>query len=408
VTLWLAAAEPDGAQPLVRLRYGPRGEAVGTAFRRALAEGGDVVAVEARRERPGASPEVAARGVSAVRPYSLAAGLDAALWRSAVVAARAVEAAPGSGEEAAAASAAPLRDPAFYPRSAARWSRVLANRLLRRRPWYVLVRERRDDALRGWGPDEGLVRWERGHTYADPFLLEHDGRHHLFCEHVRPGSGRGVVSHVELEPEGAAGPPVPVLEEPYHLSYPFVFAWDGAFWMIPETAAAGQVRLYRATAFPSGWQLAQVLLDDVVAVDSTLFEDGGRWWLFTSAGRRGASLGEELQLFGASSPLGPWEPHPASPVVSDIRGGRSAGVIFREDGRVLRPAQDGSRRYGWAVSLREVTELTPERYEEREVGRIEPGDVPGARAVHAYARDSRFEAIDARRRERRWSARRPA
>jgi hypothetical protein len=405
LAVWLAAAEPDFAGDVVRLRYGAAAVDVEGAFRAALASGYDVVEIEARLERAGAPPLVLARGATAVRPFSLAAGVDAALWRSAVLACRAAES-PRAGEAAAPPALGAPEDRFFYARSLARWSRVLGVRLAYRRPWRVLVRERGGDPVGDWGPDEGLVRWEPGHSYADPFLFEHEGRHHLFCEHVRPGTGRGVVSHVELEPGRRAREPVPVLETDGHLSYPFVFAWRGEVWLIPEEAAEERVRLFRAAPFPRRWELESVLLDGVPAADTTLLERDGRWWLFTSLGPRGATLGEELHLFTAATPLGPWEPHPASPVVVDIRGGRSAGAFLDDGSRLIRPAQDASRRYGWAVSFREVVELTTEAYAEREVGRLEPGQVPGVRAVHTYARDSRFEAIDVRRREPRLSLRR--
>ena len=253
------------------------------------------------------------------------------------------------------------------------------------------------------GEDAGLVRWQRGHIYADPFLFERDGQHHLFFEDVPLGTGRGEISHVELHPGGEPATPVPVLQADHHLSYPFVFSHGGEVYMIPETGDVAQIRLYRAVRFPTEWELDRVLVDDIRAADATLLEADGRWWMFASVGGRGTTLGDELHLFLADSPLGPWARHPGNPVVCDIRAARPAGAILRDGDRLVRPAQDGSRRYGWAVSLREITMLTPERYEERELERLQPGDVAGARAVHTYSRDGRFEAIDARRRERRFT-----
>jgi hypothetical protein len=80
-------------------------------------------------------------------------------------------------------------------------------------------------------------------------------------------------------------------------------------------------------------------------------------------------------------------------------------------GRLVRPGQDGSRRYGEAISFREIDVLTPEAYAEHEVARLGPADVRRARATHTTTRDSRFEAIDVRRRELRlprgWTHGRP-
>ena len=45
-----------------------------------------------------------------------------------------------------------------------------------------------------------------------------------------------------------------VLDEPFHLSYPQVFQWQGAWYMTVESAGARRVSLYRATDFPLRWE----------------------------------------------------------------------------------------------------------------------------------------------------------
>ena len=337
---------------------GREGERAEPAFRRAIANDDGVVVVEATLRQRDAGATVVSRAVSGVRPFSLASSLNLALWRSATLACRAAESLPGLAEpvpDTARGRGRPVGAISAFLLLAPRWGSVLVHRVLYRRPWYVLVRERRSEALAGWGEDAGLVRWQRGHTYADPFLFERDGRHHLFVEDVPPGTDRGVISHVELRPGNDPGTPVPVLQADHHLSYPFVFSHGGEVYMIPETGDVAQIRLYRAARFPTEWEFDRVLVDDIRAADATLLEAEGRWWMFASVGGRGTTLGDELHLFHAASPLGPWAPHPANPVVSDVRAARPAGAILRDGDRLVRPAQDGSRRYGWAVSLREIT-----------------------------------------------------
>ena len=137
--------------------------------------------------------------------------------------------------------------------------------------------------------------------YADPFLFEHEGRHHLFCEDVG-GDGRGVICHSELPADGArAEPPECVLARPYHLSYPFVFAHDGETFMIPETSAVKRVELYRARDFPRSWEREAILLDGIDAADATLIAHDGRLWLFAAIAADGASSLDELHLFSATS-----------------------------------------------------------------------------------------------------------
>ena len=247
--------------------------------------------------------------------------------------------------------------------------------------------------------------------YADPFLFEHEGRHHLFCEELPPGAKRAVISHTELRLDGGvADPPAPVLEEPYHLSYPFVFAHEGELLMIPETSAVGRVQLYRAVEFPHRWEHEAVLLDDLDAADATLLAHGDRLWLFAGVAAADASSLDELHLFWADVLRGPWHAHPGNPVVSDVRCARPAGAIQRWGSRLVRPGQDGSRRYGGAVSFRQIDLLSESEYAEHEIARLEPGELGDARATHTYNSDGRFEAIDLRRREPRvtlgWTRRR--
>jgi hypothetical protein len=412
LVVWLAERPvPDGeTRDVLYLRHGRLPQPAEDAFRRALLGGATCVETEVLLRGVGGTVVVVERTVSGVRPFSLTLSRDLALWKLAAVIRRAAERAPGldlPAPESEPAGPAPSTA-ALIAHAATTWGRVLAIRLLFRRPWSVRVRERGPELTRGWSVESDLVHWARGHLYADPFLFEHEGRHHLFCEEQLPGAGRAVISHTELRLDGAAAdPPTPVLARPYHLSYPFVFAHEGETFMIPETSAAARVELYRAVEFPHRWEREAVLIDDLDAADATLLAHEGRLWLFASVAPANASSLDELHVFWASSPRGPWRPHPRNPVVSDARCARPAGAVQRWGSRLVRPGQDGSRRYGGAISFREIDVLSSSDYAEHEIARLEPADLGDARATHTYAADGRFEAIDLRRREPRGRSRLP-
>ncbi|TGQ25519.1 formyl transferase, partial [Mesorhizobium sp. M00.F.Ca.ET.216.01.1.1] len=59
--------------------------------------------------------------------------------------------------------------------------------------------------------------------YADPFPVLYRGQVTLFVEDYIHRAGKAILSAVAFGPNGPAGTPKPVLELPYHLSYPFVF-----------------------------------------------------------------------------------------------------------------------------------------------------------------------------------------
>ena len=48
-----------------------------------------------------------------------------------------------------------------------------------------------------------------------------------------------------------------------HLSYPYVFAHAGAWYMVPESAQDRRVALYRALDVPYEWERVATLIDGV-------------------------------------------------------------------------------------------------------------------------------------------------
>lgn len=218
--------------------------------------------------------------------------------------------------------------------------------------------------------------------WADPFPIKEGTDCYLFHEELSFATDKGSIAVTVIDSDNRVTAPVPVLERDYHLSYPFLFHWDGELFMIPETGSGRRVELYRCVAFPQQWRLERVLLSGLTAFDPTVASLFGRWWLFANIPTHGAAAYEELHLFAADSPLGPWLPHPRNPIKSDVRSGRPAGRIFEREGRFYRPAQDGSTRYGYGVSINRILRLDPETYEEAEVARITPNGNPRILGVH--------------------------
>ncbi|MDQ3897648.1 MAG: hypothetical protein M3326_10495 [Actinomycetota bacterium] len=244
--------------------------------------------------------------------------------------------------------------------------------------------------------------------WADPFPVVHDGETYLFFEELVPGAQHAHISVMTLGADGGWGEPVVVLRADHHLSYPNVFRWEGAFYMIPETEALGRVLLFRSTEFPYRWELDGVLLDGIRAVDTTVAEIDGRWWMFLNGAQEGARTWDELHLYSAAVPTGPWSPHRGNPVRCDARNTRPAGRVVDWHGRLLRPAQDCGGTYGRAIVVNEILALDDDRFEEREVGRIEPDWGPDVLRVHTYNAVPGLTVIDYLRREARRRRRPPA
>jgi hypothetical protein len=236
------------------------------------------------------------------------------------------------------------------------WRPALSRALLRERK--AAFRPLRDDGRR---------------YYADPFPFRWRDKTYLFVEEFAYATGRGCISVSEIHEDGSATTPRPVLEEPYHLSYPFVFEQGGQIWMIPESGAARGVYLYRAEAFPFMWKRETCLIDDSQLYDVSLMRHGGRLWLFACERAWHSSSWDVLTLFHSDRLEGEWRPHRHNPVLIDASTSRPAGAPFGWYRDQLRPAQDCSTGYGAAISLCRIDTLSPDAFAETVIGRIHCG-----------------------------------
>ncbi len=222
----------------------------------------------------------------------------------------------------------------------------------------------------------------KGGFWADPFPWQHEGRYYIFFEELMFSDEKGLLRVMEVKQDGSWSEPITILEKEYHLSYPFLFEWEGDLYMLPETMQNETIEVYRCVSFPDKWELHKVLMEGVKAVDATLLQRDGRWWMFVSMAVNNGEAWDEVSLFYADNPFGPWTPHPCNPVRSDVRSARPGGWLFERDGRLYRPAQDCSVCYGYALSINEIKHLDTERYEEVEVQRILPRPELNEMGIH--------------------------
>jgi hypothetical protein len=230
-----------------------------------------------------------------------------------------------------------------------------------------------------------------GHFYADPFLIEADGRIWVFFEDFDYATNKGIISCAKLGNEDLFKP-VPVLERPYHLSYPCVFRAGNAVFMIPESSANGTVELYRCNRFPDQWAIESTLLE-LPGVDTTIWMEAGVFWLFVTI-QEPRGYGIQLSLFSASTLTGQWTPHPANPISTDVRKSRGAGAIFRHNGKLFRPSQDCSGHYGRRFMLNEIVTLNRDHYAEKPCVTVDPIWAPRLVATHTYSHMDQLEVID--------------
>jgi hypothetical protein len=261
----------------------------------------------------------------------------------------------------------------------------------------------------GWRfVDDGGV-WERGDLsgpawnvapdpqvcfYADPFPATRDGRTFVFVEELDHRVGKGFISVIEFDEAGPKGFARPVLEESWHLSYPFLIEHDGSLWMIPESMGNRDVAIYKCVDFPFRWERHATLLADLELSDATITRHNGHYYLFGALWDGAGGYSDMLAIYHAPSLFGPWQPHAGNPVLVDRSAARPAGHFVNRDGRLWRPVQDCAASYGGALALAEVDELTPTSFRQTVHRTVKPGQFWPGRKLHTLNRSGRLELID--------------
>jgi hypothetical protein len=138
-------------------------------------------------------------------------------------------------------------------------------------------------------------------------------------------------------------------------------------------------------------------MENVSAVDATVFFYNGKLWMFTNIAEiNGSSTSDELFLFSSSYLFSKnWQPHPLNPIVSDCKTSRPAGKIFHENGRLYRPSQNCSTRYGYGFNVSEITALDEYNYAEVLVSSVTPDWDKNIIGTHTFNRVNQLHMIDA-------------
>ena len=271
--------------------------------------------------------------------------------------------------------------------------------LLRHEEWCIGIVDRPIESF--LEPHDSMpVRWFRppgeGRFIADPFGVEMDGAVRILYEDFRYRTATGVIATMEASDPGPPSPPNVALELPVHASYPYLVVDRGEIFCVPETHEAREVVLYRAVDFPTRWEKAATILRGPAALDGTVFQHEGRWWLTYTD--RDAGQYVHLFVWHSKQLEGPWEPHAQNPVKADVRSARPAGTPFVHDGHLYRPAQDCSRTYGGSITLNRILRLTPDAFAEEPAAVIRPvSDGPFPDGIHTISSVGDMTLIDGKR-----------
>ena len=235
----------------------------------------------------------------------------------------------------------------------------------------------------------------KGTFLADPFAINYLGCDYILAEEESYKNKRGhIVAYVIKD--GEALRLGKVLCENFHLSYPYMFKYRDTIYMVPEASETRSVRLYSSITFPMEWKFEKVLLEDISAVDATIFEKNGIWWMFVNIEPSEQNdHSSELFAFSALDPInGTWVPHDLNPLIINPQNGRMGGILFEAD-KIYRVSQSqGFMVYGQRSIIHEIKELTQNSFREEALAVNYPLFLPGLIGTHHMHSTSTLTVFD--------------
>lgn len=260
--------------------------------------------------------------------------------------------------------------------------------------WSVAYAKHENFSKSLWRYNE--IQNPKGRFLADPFVFTKNDIDYIFVEDLFFSDNKGRISAIRLGDQGYEFLGV-VLEESFHLSFPFIFDHDGDIYMIPETSQSREIRLYKCQKFPMEWSFETTLIEDISAADSMIFEIDGKWFLLTNISTSGEfDHNSELHIFYANNLRSKnWQPiKTGNPVIFDSLRARNAGM-FWHNGDMYRVNQvQGKAHYGKSFTVNKVTCLSENEFNEEPVSKIDADFKEDIISTHHFSANTRIAAVD--------------
>lgn len=188
--------------------------------------------------------------------------------------------------------------------------------------------------------------------FADPFVLDvTDDSIFLLVEAMPSDNNKGIIAKLTIEKKTMTITNVcPILDEPWHLSFPNIIRKDNRIFVYPESASSGKLYLYELLRDSQGKEYlnkVDTLCDDIIW-DTDINDLFGQKLLFTAHQNN-----HYLDIYGWNGSIKRYEY--STSLHSDCQNMRLAGALFSLNDKVYIPTQISGYTYGQAVEIQEIS-----------------------------------------------------
>lgn len=197
-----------------------------------------------------------------------------------------------------------------------------------------------------------IVKAPKNKWYADPFILDVTADNIIvLVEEFTYNINRGRLAKLIIDKKTyKLKSEKIILDLSTHLSFPAILRMRESVYIYPENSASGKNTLYRFN--PNNDNLVVVnTLSDLPLTDAIITEIGGHNYLFST--KIPTQNSNELTIYASNEKMGSY--HPIQSICLPDNTARSAGDIFVDGNRIIRPAQNCNGGYGVGLVFQEVT-----------------------------------------------------
>lgn len=194
------------------------------------------------------------------------------------------------------------------------------------------------------------IRWVKSESLkdnwiADPFILRVDKeRIHILAEQMIGSTGRLVLIDVSLKTLEIERIKV-ILQQPMHLSFPYIWQENGDVFIMPENVESGSLRIWRYNAEKEILEDPKVVIEAPLE-DAQLCKIGDKYYIMgvKYVHNDYFMCTKHLEIYSADSLYGPYS-H-LQTIDNELRLERGAGMIWHDGDTIMRPAQNCEDGYG--------------------------------------------------------------
>lgn len=235
--------------------------------------------------------------------------------------------------------------------------------------------------------DNGKYQGEK--WFADPFILDYNDKViHLLVEEFDYEVHRGRIAKLTIDRKSWTVTNCRiVLDLDTHLSFPMIWRTDKEVYVCPENYHSGGWNIYKYNSIEERLLFVQQIITEKLT-DATIWSNEDAYWLLSTYEPR--PNGPELTIWKSKNLTGPFDE--TQRVIFNENIGRNAGMIFKYDGMLIRPAQESNLSYGHALVFQKI-ELKDGVFEFDEYCRISSPHPHYNIGIHTYNQHHKGMAV---------------